>query len=107
GMIPGVVMYVYFGSLLTSLTQLASGAPSGGTAKQVLTFVGFAATVIVTIVVTRIARRALDEATAEAPSATHPTPVAPIASPMPEALIRPDDAPNRALLAQVHPSGWQ
>jgi len=107
GMIPGVVMYVYFGSLLTSLTQLASGAPSGGTAKQVLTFVGFAATVVVTIVVTRIARRALEEATAEAPSATRPPPVAPIAAPMPEASIHPDDEPNRALLAQVHPPGWQ
>ncbi|TME96050.1 MAG: TVP38/TMEM64 family protein, partial [Chloroflexi bacterium] len=39
GMIPGTAMYVYLGSLLTSVTQLSSGAPSGGTAKQALTWV--------------------------------------------------------------------
>jgi len=26
---------------------------------------------------------------------------------MPDALVRPDDEPNAALLAQVHPSGWR
>src|SRR5262245_33701761 len=45
GMIPGTAMYVYLGSLITSVTELASGAPSGGAAKQALTFLGFAATV--------------------------------------------------------------
>ena len=110
GMIPGVVMYVYLGSLFTSVTELATGNTSGGTAKQVLTFVGFAATVAVSIVVTRLARRALDEATAES---THESPrakapAAPIAAaPMPDALVRPDDDANAALLAQVHPPGWR
>ena len=33
GMIPGTAMYVYLGSLITSVSQLASGAPSGGAAK--------------------------------------------------------------------------
>src|SRR5262245_62345090 len=65
GMIPGTAMYVYLGSLITSVTQLASGAPAGGTAKQILTWLGFAATVAVTVVITRLARRALDEATVE------------------------------------------
>src|SRR5204863_2813588 len=55
-------------------------------------------------VVTRLARRALDEATSKAPRAKTP---APIPAPMPDALVRPDDAANRALLAQVHPSGWR
>ena len=66
GMVPGTAMYVYLGSLITSVTQLASGAPAGGTAKQLLTWLGFAATAAVTVVITRIARRALDEATASA-----------------------------------------
>src|SRR5262249_9908291 len=65
GMIPGTAMYVYLGSLITSVSQLASGAPSGGAAKQALTFLGFAATVAVTVVITRLARRALDESTVE------------------------------------------
>src|SRR5258705_4975524 len=76
GMIPGIVMYVYLGSLLTSVSELASGTTSGGTAKQILTWVGFAATAAVTIVVTRVARRALDEATADRPRAKGPAPIA-------------------------------
>src|SRR5262249_58476875 len=63
GMIPGTAMYVYLGSLIPSVSQLASGAPSGGAAKQALTFLGFAATVAGTAVISRLARPALDEAT--------------------------------------------
>src|SRR5262249_39759619 len=59
GMIPGILMYVYIGSLFTSVSEIASGSASGGTGAQVLKIVGFAATVAVTVVVTRIARRAL------------------------------------------------
>jgi uncharacterized membrane protein YdjX (TVP38/TMEM64 family) len=106
GMFPGVVMYVYLGSLFTNVAELATGNASGGTAKQVLTFIGFAATVAVSIVVARIARRALDEATADAPHAKAPAEPIP-AAPMPDALLRPDDEPNEALLAHVHPSGWR
>jgi pyruvate/2-oxoglutarate dehydrogenase complex dihydrolipoamide dehydrogenase (E3) component/uncharacterized membrane protein YdjX (TVP38/TMEM64 family) len=106
GMIPGVVMYVYLGSLFTSVSEIASGSASGGAAKQVLTFVGFAATVGVTVFVTRLARRALDEATTTAPVAKAP---APIPAPRDPAapLVLPDDDANRALLAHVHPSGWR
>jgi pyruvate/2-oxoglutarate dehydrogenase complex dihydrolipoamide dehydrogenase (E3) component/uncharacterized membrane protein YdjX (TVP38/TMEM64 family) len=105
GMIPGTAMYVYLGSLITSVSQLASGAPSGGMAKQALTFLGFAATLAVTIVVTRIARRALDEATVErADPRARPAPVAAVA---PGPLVLPDDEDNRRLLGQVHPPGRQ
>jgi uncharacterized membrane protein YdjX (TVP38/TMEM64 family) len=60
GMLPGTVMYVYLGSLAGSLARL--GAPGGGRtpAQGALFWVGLAATVAVTILVTRIARRALD-----------------------------------------------
>jgi len=103
GMIPGTAMYVYLGSLITSVSQLASGAPSGGAAKQALTFLGFAATVAVTIVITRIARRALDDATVErADERARPVPVAAVG---PGPLVLPDDEDNRRLLGQVHPPG--
>jgi pyruvate/2-oxoglutarate dehydrogenase complex dihydrolipoamide dehydrogenase (E3) component/uncharacterized membrane protein YdjX (TVP38/TMEM64 family) len=104
GMIPGIVMYVYLGSLLTSVSEIAAGGASGGTAKHVLTFVGFAATVAVTVVVTRLARRALDEAIATRPLAKGAAP-APHAPSGP--LVLPDDDANRELLAHVHPSGWR
>src|SRR5262249_22721262 len=92
GMIPGIVMYVYLGSLFTSVSELAAGHTSGGTAKQLLTFVGFAATVAVTVVVTRLARRALDEATADPAARPGPAP-APEARPRDAGrpLVRPDD----------------
>jgi pyruvate/2-oxoglutarate dehydrogenase complex dihydrolipoamide dehydrogenase (E3) component/uncharacterized membrane protein YdjX (TVP38/TMEM64 family) len=103
GMIPGIVMYVYLGSLLTSVSELASGTTSGGTAKQILTWVGFAATAAVTVFVTRIARRALDEATAQ-PQAKGPAPIPTPHDPN-APLVQPDDEPNRRLLEHVHPSG--
>ena len=61
GMLPGTLLYVYTGSLASDVAAAAaSGGASSG--KTALTVIGFAATVIVTIVVTRIARRALNEA---------------------------------------------
>jgi pyruvate/2-oxoglutarate dehydrogenase complex dihydrolipoamide dehydrogenase (E3) component/uncharacterized membrane protein YdjX (TVP38/TMEM64 family) len=104
GMIPGILMYVYLGSLVTSVSELAAGTASGGTAKQVLTFVGFAATVAVTVLVTRTARRALDEVTAGSPQADASAP-APRARDASAPLVLPDDAANRALLSHVHPAG--
>ncbi len=58
GMIPGTVLYVYTGSLASDVVSAAAsgGADSGKTA---LTVIGFAATLIVSVYVTRIARRAL------------------------------------------------
>jgi len=59
GMVPAEVMYVYLGTAARSLTELAAGGHGGGTAQDVLFGVGLLATVAVTVVVTRIARRAL------------------------------------------------
>jgi uncharacterized membrane protein YdjX (TVP38/TMEM64 family) len=71
GMLPGTVMYVYLGSLITSVTELTAGRASGGAPEQVFYFAGLAVTVVVTMYVTRVARRALAESTrgAGAPSA--------------------------------------
>ncbi len=66
GMLPGTLLYVYSGKVAGDVAALAAGAPaprgSGGT---LLWVVGLAATVVVTTVVTRIARRALAAATGE------------------------------------------
>jgi pyruvate/2-oxoglutarate dehydrogenase complex dihydrolipoamide dehydrogenase (E3) component/uncharacterized membrane protein YdjX (TVP38/TMEM64 family) len=104
GMIPGIVMYVYLGSLFTSVSEIAGGTAEGGIAKQILTFVGFAATVAVTVFVTRLARRALVEATAEPKAKAAPAPSArPWDATQP--LVLPDDAANRTLVGHVHPKG--
>ena len=65
GMIPGTLLYVYSGKLAGDVAVLASGAPvEKGAGYYVLVTVGLLATVAVTTVVTRLARRALDDATA-------------------------------------------
>lgn len=67
GMLPATLMYVYLGSLGSDVAAVA--AAPGGTAavrtnaEWALLAVGLAATVAVTISITRIARRALAEAT--------------------------------------------
>jgi uncharacterized membrane protein YdjX (TVP38/TMEM64 family) len=55
GMIPGTVMYVYIGSL----AQAATGERTRTTGEWVLYGVGLLAAVIVTVLVTRIAKQAL------------------------------------------------
>jgi uncharacterized membrane protein YdjX (TVP38/TMEM64 family) len=66
GMLPGTLMYVYLGSTVTALADVAAGNVEGGPARQVLFFVGLAATVVVTVYVTRLARRALRQAVPDA-----------------------------------------
>jgi uncharacterized membrane protein YdjX (TVP38/TMEM64 family) len=66
GMIPGTILYVYYGKLAGDVAALGSGqAPARGPAYYVLTAVGLVATIGATTLVTRIARRAVREATAE------------------------------------------
>jgi uncharacterized membrane protein YdjX (TVP38/TMEM64 family) len=60
GMIPGTVLYVYAGSAAASLTQALSGDVQTGTGGRVLLWAGLAATVVVTWLVTRLARQQLD-----------------------------------------------
>ena len=62
GMIPGTFMYVYIGSLGRSSLEAAAGSEGIATLRLVLQIVGLAATVIVTIFITRIATKALREA---------------------------------------------
>ena len=65
GMLPGTLLYVYYGRLAGEITSLASGqAVERGAADYAVLALGLVATIAVTTLVTRIARRALDEATA-------------------------------------------
>ncbi len=59
GMFPGTVMYVYIGSLAGSLATVGAEERVRTTGEWVLYGVGLVATVIVTIYVTRLARKAL------------------------------------------------
>ncbi len=60
GMMPGTVMYVYIGSLVGDLTALGA-TRSHNPSEWFLYIVGLAATVTVTLFVTRLARRILKE----------------------------------------------
>jgi uncharacterized membrane protein YdjX (TVP38/TMEM64 family) len=64
GMLPGTLLYVYYGKLAGDVAALAGGVASQkGAAYYTVLTLGLAATIIVTSLVTRIARRALLEAT--------------------------------------------
>jgi len=62
GMLPGTLMYVYFGAGLRSLADAATGNVETGSAGRIFFWFGMAATVVVTVFVTRIARNALKQA---------------------------------------------
>jgi uncharacterized membrane protein YdjX (TVP38/TMEM64 family) len=61
GMIPGTVMYVYIGSLAGSIATIGGETTANPVAQWTIRIIGFIATVAVTLYVTKIARKALDE----------------------------------------------
>ncbi|MBL8829774.1 MAG: TVP38/TMEM64 family protein [Planctomycetaceae bacterium] len=63
GMLPGALLYVYIGTAAKSLTDLARGAGPTTPMTTVLFGLGLAATVALTMVLTRLARRSLRELT--------------------------------------------
>jgi uncharacterized membrane protein YdjX (TVP38/TMEM64 family) len=78
GMLPGTLLYVYSGKVAGDVAALAAGAaPARGTAHWVVLGLGLVATALVTVRITRIARRALASAATELERA----PAAPPASP--------------------------
>jgi len=67
GMIPGTLLYVYYGKLAGDVAALTAGqAAEKGLGYYAVLSLGLIATIAVTMVVTRVARRALREATGEA-----------------------------------------
>ncbi|MEN8161788.1 MAG: TVP38/TMEM64 family protein, partial [Myxococcota bacterium] len=66
GMLPGTLLYVYLGSAAGQAVAAAGGAaPGRSPAEWALFGVGLLATAVVTVSVTRIARRALRDATGQ------------------------------------------
>lgn len=61
GMIPGTIMYVYLGSLAGELARLGAEGRERSTAEWALYLIGLAATVAVTVYVTKLAKKALNE----------------------------------------------
>ncbi|MDA3932783.1 MAG: TVP38/TMEM64 family protein [Gammaproteobacteria bacterium] len=61
GMIPGTIMYVYFGSLARSLAAIFNGEVEVGSAGRLFFIIGLIATVVVTVLVTRMATRILKQ----------------------------------------------
>jgi uncharacterized membrane protein YdjX (TVP38/TMEM64 family) len=75
GILPGTIMYVYLGSLVGSLATLgadSSQSPEAAKIQWIIRIVGLIATVAVTLYVTRIARKALNEALPASPEAIAP-----------------------------------
>jgi pyruvate/2-oxoglutarate dehydrogenase complex dihydrolipoamide dehydrogenase (E3) component/uncharacterized membrane protein YdjX (TVP38/TMEM64 family) len=99
GMLPGTLMYVYLGSFVTNVSELAAGH-AGGTARQLLYLGGLVATIAVTLYVTRLARRALAAAVV-APPSSPPTAAATGTGP----VVLPDDEHDRILISHTHPRG--
>jgi uncharacterized membrane protein YdjX (TVP38/TMEM64 family) len=98
-MLPGTFLYVYLGYVgRMGLAATSGGNASGGVGRWALLLVGLAATVAVTVYVTRIARKAIrertriDEEPAHGPDRKEPTVAAP-------ARGRPKRAVAAAILA--------
>ncbi|MFW5799113.1 MAG: TVP38/TMEM64 family protein [Planctomycetota bacterium] len=66
GMLPGTIMFVYFGSLARSAAALAAGREKTA-ADYIFYGVGLVVTVAVVVLVTRVARNALKKALPESP----------------------------------------
>lgn len=63
GMLPAIVMYVYYGKVAGDVAKLAAGiAPPRGPEYYILLVVGLVATVVATTAVTRAARRSMRNA---------------------------------------------
>lgn len=64
GMLPGTLLYVYTGKLAGDVAAIAGGVETErGVAEWLVLGLGFAATLAVTVYVTRIAKRSLDATT--------------------------------------------
>jgi uncharacterized membrane protein YdjX (TVP38/TMEM64 family) len=76
GMLPATIMYVYIGSLAGDLAMIGSQQdlnPQAQTAQWIIKIVGFIATIAVSVYVTRIAKKALDQTVASGGSTDAPS----------------------------------
>ncbi len=73
GMMPGTVLYVYFGWAAKNIAQIIAGEASLSTPQRVFFWVGLAVTIGVVVVVTRIAKNAIQGAVAGSEEAAEET----------------------------------
>jgi uncharacterized membrane protein YdjX (TVP38/TMEM64 family) len=59
GMIPGIILYAYIGTLAGDLSRIGSGSAMPAPGGWAFEMIGFAATIAVTFYITRVARKAL------------------------------------------------
>jgi uncharacterized membrane protein YdjX (TVP38/TMEM64 family) len=67
GMLPGTLTYVYLGSTIKSLADLSVGNYEGSMPQNFLFAAGLLATIVLALVVTRLAKRSLREAATSLP----------------------------------------
>jgi pyruvate/2-oxoglutarate dehydrogenase complex dihydrolipoamide dehydrogenase (E3) component/uncharacterized membrane protein YdjX (TVP38/TMEM64 family) len=104
GILPGGLMYVYFGSAARSIADVAAGNVEKGIAGQVFFWVGLVATILVAGFVTRLAKKSLKVADMETAAeslaeASEPTETEPV-------RVIPEDEYNKELVSNVHPTDW-
>jgi len=108
GMIPGTLLYVYSGKVAGDVAAVAGGAGvERGAGYYAVLGLGFVATLVVTAAVTRIARRALQDATrrSNAPVDGVVTPGDGSAAAK-SVEVLPRDEHNQRLVSNVHPPDW-
>ena len=68
GMLPGTALFVYIGSSLKSLRELADGDFEGGWASMILLAIGLVATLAITVIAARMARAVMNGRLQEKPA---------------------------------------
>jgi uncharacterized membrane protein YdjX (TVP38/TMEM64 family) len=77
GMLPAIIMYAYYGKVVGDVARIAVGVqPPRGPEYYVLLGIGLVATVVATTLITKAAKRAMDEASGKSddPNPKSPTP---------------------------------
>lgn len=69
GMLPGTVMYIYFGVAAKNIAEIIAGEATMSTPQKVFLWVGLLVTIVVVIFVTRLAKRAIMNAMADSEDA--------------------------------------
>ncbi|WOO42802.1 TVP38/TMEM64 family protein [Rubellicoccus peritrichatus] len=71
GMLPGTILYVYLGAIGKAGLEAATGEDTGTTTGQYIIYaIGLIATIVATIYITKIARKALNETEVDTPEAS-------------------------------------
>jgi len=66
GMLPGTLLYVYIGASLSSISQIITGNYNGGIKTKIFFFVGLGMAIVLVVIVSIIAKRAINKSLAEA-----------------------------------------